>query len=201
MNKSNLHNVEVMNKQSGKTHKVAAQSLKQSLSVSPESVPLLVAANSLPFRCDDTKPDFRTIRTLNKLWARTYLHGSFYFEDRDNRIPPMNFQFQKNDNLELLFRFGKVQFIRVLMSVQYYAKQNLAVIVLRIHPDTHNQFKELIHDLREAYEKVDGEWIARKVIQPAEHIARLAELDEIAVNRMMEEKVDESETTGTAKEA
>lgn len=168
--------------------------MRQSLNVSPESVPLLVAGNSLPFNCNETKPDFRTMRTLNKLWARTYLHGTFYYEDKGARIPPMNFQFQKNDNLELLFRFGKVQFIRVLMSVQYYAKHNLAVIVLRIHPDTHNQFKKLIHDLREAYEKVDGEWRPR--VQAFEQ----SEVVE-SVQPIEKAQIDESETTGTATEA
>lgn len=73
----------------------------------------------------------------------------------------MQFKFQKNDNLELLFKHGNVQFIKVLMSAQYYAKENLAVIVVRIHSDTYNQFKELITTLRAAYKKVDGEWILK----------------------------------------
>lgn len=73
----------------------------------------------------------------------------------------MQFKFQKNDNLELLFKHGNVQFIKVLMSAQYYAKENLAVIVVRIHSDTYNQFKELIKTLREAYKKVDGEWVLK----------------------------------------
>lgn len=81
----------------------------------------------------------------------------------------MQFKVQKNDNLELLFKHGNVQFIKVLMSAQYYAKENLAVIVVRIHSDTYNQFKELIKTLREAYKKVDGEWVLRA--KPAAFVA------------------------------
>ena len=132
-------------------------------------------SNNLPFSIQDTSPDFSTFYVLEKLWAKTYNHGSFYFDRTKGKMPPRNFTFQKNDNLDLLFNHGNVQYIKVIMSVQYYAKEDLAVIVLRIHSDTFNQFKQLISELRATHKKVDGVWTLRNKVTTTENLGEAGE--------------------------
>lgn len=132
-------------------------------------------SNNLPFSVQETNPDFNTFYVLEKLWAKTYNHGSFYFDRTKGKMPPRNFTFQKNDNLDLLFNHGNVQYIKVIMSVQYYAKEDLAVIVLRIHSDTFNQFKQLISELRATHKKVDGRWTLRNKVTTIENLSEAGE--------------------------
>lgn len=61
------------------------------------------------------------------------------------------------------------------MSVQYYAKEDLAVIVLRIHSDTFNQFKQLISELRATHKKVDGRWTLRNKVTTIENLSEAGE--------------------------
>jgi len=143
--------------------KLATAKLSQSLTGSQDSVKMLALLNKLPFATQDTNPTGRALLTIPKLYADVYEKGILEYSKTEG-IPHASYHIQRNSNIELLFKFGNVKFLKVLCSFQYFEAAKLHVVVLRIHSETYPKFKDLITKLREAYELVDGNWRRKSLL-------------------------------------
>lgn len=92
--------------------------------------------------------------------ASDYLSGKLYY-DRTANVPHGEYQIQMNKNIDLLFRFGNVKYLKVICSLQYFAEEDLKICVIRIHADTYEKFKDLIDKLNIGYHYVHGQWQRR----------------------------------------
>lgn len=124
---------------------------------------MLALLNKLPFATQDTNPTGRALLTIPKLFAEQYEKGVIEYSKTD-AVPHTKYHIQRNTNIELLFKFGNVKFLKVLGSFQYFEAEKLHVVVLRIHSETYPKFKDLIEKLREAYEFVDGKWRRKSLL-------------------------------------
>lgn len=143
--------------------KLATAKLSQSLTGSQDSVKMLALLNKVPFATQDTNPTGRALLTIPKFYSEQYESGLLAYNKTDH-IPHAKYHIQRNSNIELLFKFGNVKFLKVLCSFQYFEEAKLYVVILRIHAETYPKFKDLINKLREAYEFVDGKWRRKSLL-------------------------------------